>query len=337
MKSHAYDLASQELGRLFGGPLVAVVSFALLMHGGAAARLWPTPRPTFNTDQTILIHQAEASRAPQQAEVVFLGDSSCLMDWSARDLAATLPAHRVLNLGTLSYLELSADATMLRHYAAANPGRLRVVVVLLHPEMLRGIEPVPQLEQLLAAHYAGEDFCDLTRARGWVDCALGLEVFRGRFLSRVWPVPLRGPYGRYYGCAADLDRFLTEHHGSAVDPNHFVPGPGQGNAEYRLSPKLEAGSRALRAAVPAGVKLIAGITPVPESFALPDHATRREQILAQWRAWLEPDALLTGLPATLPDELFAGVTHLNERGAQHYTRLLAEDLRPHLTTPAPGR
>lgn len=333
MNSHEAAFSPKDLAGLIVGPLIAVILFAGLMHGGARVNLWPAPRLTLNADQTILIHQAEASRARQQADVLFLGDSSCLTDFSALELTAALPGHRVLNLGTLSYLDLAAGATMLRHYVAANPGRLRVVVVLLHPEMLRGIEPVPQHARLLAAHDAGKDFCDRTQARGVVECALGLEVFRGRWLCRLRPAPLAAAYGRYYGFTRDLDRFLTAHQGSAVDPNRFVPGPGRGNAEYRLSPTLESGSRALRAAVPAGVKLLAGITPVPESFALQDHAARCARILGQWRLWLEPDGLLAGLPGTLPDELFASVTHLNARGAQRYTQILAEHLRAHLTQP----
>ena len=100
------------------------------------------PRPILDIDRTILIHQAEASRLRHGADVVFLGDSSCLMDFSAKDLEGWLPPdHRVLNLATLSYVDLPACAGLLRNYVAANPDRLRVVVLLLHPEMPVGLNP----------------------------------------------------------------------------------------------------------------------------------------------------------------------------------------------------
>ena len=79
MKSHTYEFKSRDLATLLVWPLVPVALFALLMHGGSGLRLLPSPRPTLDTDRTIVIHQAEASRAPRETEILLLGDSSCLM------------------------------------------------------------------------------------------------------------------------------------------------------------------------------------------------------------------------------------------------------------------
>src|SRR5207245_55813 len=103
MNSDEYDFRPAELARLGAMPLVPMVIFALVMHAGTFAHLWPAPHPEFDVDQTILIHQAEASRGPCDADILFVGDSSCLMNFSARRLEELLPGHRVLNLGTLSY------------------------------------------------------------------------------------------------------------------------------------------------------------------------------------------------------------------------------------------
>src|SRR5215510_14013984 len=106
MHSHEYDFSLTDLCKLIGGPLVPVAAFAMTMHLGAAVKLFPPPRPTLDIDRTILLHQAEASRTRQDADVLLLGDSSCLMNVSTRQLAEGLPGqHRVLNLGTLSYLD----------------------------------------------------------------------------------------------------------------------------------------------------------------------------------------------------------------------------------------
>src|SRR5262249_38510471 len=108
------------------------------MHLGAALRVLPKPQRRLDMDQTILLHQAQASGQKNQADVLLVGGSSCLMDVAARDLETQLaPRHHVLNLGTLSYLNLEVFGELVRRYASVNTGRLRSVVVLLHPEMLR--------------------------------------------------------------------------------------------------------------------------------------------------------------------------------------------------------
>ena len=82
MRSHNCNFQWRDLVRLALPSLVPLAVFAALMHGAAALGLLPAPRPALDTDRTILIHQVEASRARQEAEVVLIGDSSCLMDVS---------------------------------------------------------------------------------------------------------------------------------------------------------------------------------------------------------------------------------------------------------------
>ena len=326
MTSHTYQFTPRDLARLLGWPLVPVAVFALLAHAGAGLRLLPKPRPTLDVDRTILIHQVEASRAKHDAEILLLGDSSCLMDVDARRLGEQL-GRPALNLGTLSYLDLNASAALLREYAAANPGRLRAVVLLLHPEALRRVGPEAWHVNFLNRQLSGEDFIAGTGLRERLSEALGLETFRGRILSRLLPTPLPGVYGRDYGFSTDLARYLTEHHGSAADPD---PRPFTGNAEYRLAASLEPASRNFRAALPPGVKLLAAITPAPAGFVGPRYAETRRQMLREWSQWLDADAALEDLPSTLPDALFAKTTHLTEAGARAFTDTLAHCLEAHL-------
>ena len=142
MKSHVCEFAPKDLLRLAGLPLLPLALFAVAMHLGAKFHLLPAPRPTLDTERAILVHQAEASRSPQDAEVLLLGDSSCLMNLSARQLTEQL-GRPALNLGTFSFLDLNAHALLLREHARANPGRLRAVVLLMHPESLRRLSPEP--------------------------------------------------------------------------------------------------------------------------------------------------------------------------------------------------
>jgi len=329
MKSHEYDFALADLPELFGWPLAPVVLFAAAMHLGASLNVLPSPRPTLDIDRTILLHQAQASRSRHAADVLFIGDSSCLMDVSAKQLAASLPRkHQVLNLGTLSYLDLPAYARLLQAYVAANPGRLRTVVLLMHPEALRRASPTEYHVALLHSFYAATDLRD--PASSMLVSCLGGDIFKARLLSRALPLPLTGNYGRRYGFTHDLWQYLSENNGSAVDPGQFDRRSASGNAEYRLSPKLELASQAFKAAVPAGVKLYVGITPAPESFVMPNYRQQNSEMLREWSQWLGADGVLEKLPAILPDDLFASTTHLNERGARLYADLLAHMLSGYL-------
>jgi hypothetical protein len=329
MKSHEYELVRGDLARLAARIAAPVVLFAVLMRLGAMTGLWPCPWPALDLDRTILAHQAYASRELNDSDVILTGDSSCLMDVSAVKLQRQFAGrYRPLNLGTFMYMGFGGYASMLSRYNDVNPGRVRVVVLLVHPEMLRGIAPVSSYLGILSDLYAGTDPEAPNSVHGQLCGVLGLNIFESRFLGRC-PLPLPGQYGRFYGFNRDLYNYMGRARGSAVDPHQYVPAPGQGNAEYRLSAGLESACLAFRAAVPAGAKLLVGLTPVPESFAEANHPAKAREILRQFGQWLQADCL-TNLPPTLPDALFASTTHLNQKGSEAYTEILAECLEPHL-------
>ena len=326
MKSHTCDFETKDLLQLIGWPLVPLAIFAGAMHLGARFQLLPAPRPTLDTERTILLHQADASRTPHDAEVLLLGDSSCLMDVSARQLSEQL-GRPVLNLATFSFLDLNAQASMLREYAKANPTRLRAVVLLMHPEALRRVGSEPYYLKVLTDFWNDQDPPPGDTVGAQAAWFLGAEIFRGRILGRALPVALNGGYGRRYGFNHDLETYLASEHGSAIDPESQ---PFEGNAEYRLAPTLERASRAFRSTVPTGVKLLVGITPVAEGFAGPRYPQVRTTLLREWGQWLQADATLADLPMALPDHSFVRTTHLKESAIPLYTQKLADAIKPHL-------
>jgi hypothetical protein len=329
MKSHVYEVSGGDLARLAAQITVPVLLFAALMRFGAVAGLWPRPWPALDVDRAILTHQAYASREPKDSDVILIGDSSCLMDVSAGKLQPQLgDGHRPLNLGTFMYMGIGGYASMLSRYDDLNPGRVHLVVLLLHPEMLRGIAPVSSYTRILSDLYAGTDPEAPNSIHGQLCGLLGLSIFESRFLGRC-PLPLPGAYGRLYGFNLDLDNYMERMLGSATDPHTYVPAIGQGNAEYRLSPSLESACLAFRAAVPNGAKLLVAMTPIPESFAPANYPIKARRILEQCGQWLQADCL-TNLPPTLPDLLFASTTHLNQKGSETYTETLAKCLAPNL-------
>ena len=323
MQSHTYQFNLRDLIRLLGPGLVVTGALALGIHAGRWLDLWPAPRPTLDVDRTILIHQIEAASQPQDAQIVLLGDSSCLMDVDAAALTERL-GRAVLNLGTLSYLDLSAQAALLQRFTQANPGRLRRVVLLLHPEALRRPTPEPYYTKLFRSLLEQRESPAPTvhgrRLARW----LGLETLRERVVARLVPTPLPGAYGRRYGFSRELEAYLQAHRGSAIDP---TTRPFEGSAEYRLAPTWQAACRRFRSSLPSGVRVAVGITPVPTGFALRDYRDTRARMLRQLAAWLDAEAL-ESLPPVLPDAWFASVTHLNARGVPHYTTALAAALSP---------
>ena len=326
MKSHSVEFAPRELIKLLGAPLVPVVLFALAMERGARFGLLPAPRPALDVDRTILIHQAESSRARSGAEVVLLGDSSCLMNVNARQFGNAL-GRRALNLGTISFLDLGAHARLLREFTQANPGQPRAVVLLMHPEALRRGSSEPYPLAVLTHFLDGTDHHRAGTFAGRMNAITGVDVFQGRLLSRALPTPFTNSFGRFYGFTTGLERFMSAHDGSAIDPGAH---PAKGNAEYRLSATLEKLSRDFHAAVPLGTKLLVGITPVPAKFAGTNYPALRDQMLREWSAWLQADAALWEMPATLPDEQLTGATHLKPVAIPAYTEALAAAVRAHV-------
>lgn len=326
MKSHEYHYRPADLLRLVIGPIIPVAVFVAAMQFAPRLNLLPSPRPTLDTDQTILVHQAEASRKSQNAQILLVGDSSCLMDVNARELGQHLGLPS-LNLGLLSYLGLEYYAEVLRGYVAANPNRLRIVVLLMHPEALRRVESEEYYGRLLTSYWKGEDACRTSTIEERLACWFGVETFRSRILSRALPSPLEGAFGRKYGFSDDLEAFMRRENGSVIDPVNERP---RGLSEYRLSSTLKPVSQQFKMSFPPGVKLLVGITPVPETTAGQNYSELHASMLREWGEWLQADGLLQTLPATLPETRFARPTHLNESAVQIYTRDLATALQPHL-------
>jgi hypothetical protein len=320
VKSHHYDYDVADIARLTAGPLVVALLFVIAVHAAAWLKIFPVPRPTLDVDRTILIHQAGTARRENPAQILLMGDSSCLMDVNARQLTRELgvPA---LNLGTLSFLSLDEYGALLRHYVAANPDRLRAVVLLMNPEALRRVGPEDYYVSVLNSFWADQDFCHAATFDDRLACWLGVEIVRGRIMARALPIALGGAFGRDYGFSRDLEAFMDDENGSVIDPVREKP---RGRAEFRLAPTLKLASRNFKASAPRGTKLLVGITPIPRIVGGSNYNEVRETMLKQWAGWLEADGVLGNLPAVLPEEDFARPAHLDGAAVPNYTRRVAE-------------
>jgi hypothetical protein len=323
--SHEYQFVIGDVTRVLAVPLTGLVLLAALVHGAALSGWMPESRPA-DMDRTILAHQADASGRPSDAELVLVGDSSCLMNVSARQLAHDF-GRPVLNLATLSFVSLSDHARLLARFEQTNGSSPRIVILLLNPEALRRAGPSASHVAFLQARLAGLTEPAPTNVVQWVSRAVGLDRLHGSVLNRILPAPLPGEFATAYGFTSDLWQTLSRNGGSLADPNRFDPTTAKGSPDYRLARSLEVESREFRSRLPAGAQLWVGITPLPESFAGPAHADTVRELLATWQSWLGADRVLDGLPATMPDALFASLTHLNAAGAEQFTAHLASQLR----------
>ncbi len=322
MKSHAYEVTAVDVGRLVLEVLAPCFGIALLLHAAVFLQLLPDPWPALDLERTVITHQAEASRTDHGANVVFVGDSSCLMDLSGTVLEqAAGDDLEYLNLGTFSYLGFGGFTTILARCVEQNRESLQMVVVLVHPQMLRNSDPAAEYLVFLSDYYAVADHMGAPSFYSRLESMLGLHIVRGRLLGRL-PQVLPGAYGREYGFNLNLDRHMTRNLGSATDPNRYVAGSGQGTAEYRLAASLEPLCQGMKAVLPEGIKLAVALAPIPESMAPPEYTLRRDALLGRWADWMHADLVLTNLPAVMPDSLFATNTHLNEEGARRFTELM---------------
>lgn len=306
----------------------AILMLSLGIH--TVGRLGWMPRPVpGDLDHVVLATKARLARTPPvpSPSVVLLGDSSCLMGVDAPRLS-TLLGRPALNLATLSFLDPASHGSLLRELAQHSPTPPALAVLLLHPEALRGGESIPALDRYLQAQMRpGTGTPDQLMRREATAYWLGADDLRECLLQTWIPVPLRGAFGDAYGTHLVAAGQLRLQAGSLVDPHQFEPASLNGSAEYRLAATLRTASEAFRRTVPVGTRLAIGVTPVPASFATPHHAEKVASMLEQWSGWIRPDIALRGLPAVLPDTLFATHTHLTAAGREIYSAWVARELQ----------
>jgi hypothetical protein len=330
MKSHEYNFSLRQLARAILPTLVVLAGLAGVLRAARSLGLMPTRPVTSDPHYAVLAHQSRAARSHHPAQIVLVGDSTCMADVDARALSQRLPGQpRVLNLGLLIWFDLNTYAEVLSDFASANPGQVRVVLLLVTPEKLALPRATAQGlwgEIRLNEHEPDSPAALAGAPRDW----LGLKCLRENLLPRLLATPMRGngEAAARFAFSSEIDAYQTAHDGSTLDLARFIrpqqpPKPG-----YTLAEDLEAESRAFRAKVPSGARLFVGLTPRALSYSPPGDRAQRLEMLTHWNRWVQADTLLTNLPAAWPDPFFASKEHLNELGQKRFTALLARELAP---------
>jgi len=336
MTSHEYQTNLRKTAPVVLGPILALTLIGALIHLLSQADALPPQWPMLDMDRTILLHQSWAASQRHNAQILFVGDSSCLMNVDVPQLSAKL-AKPSLNLATFSYVDLESHAHLVNRFAQINPGQPDTVVLLIHPQTLRLGEPSTHHNALLRSALGAQPQNSLrnsnippTSPEPWIRKAdpLGITLVRERLFGRLVPIPLPGQYGRVYGFTHDLWKKLTAQQGSLVDPHTFNPAKTRANTEFRIAPRFQKEAQQFRKICPPNTRIVVGLTPIPASMAQPDNNSVYREMINDLGRWLSTDLLLTELPTSMPDSQFATLTHLNAHGRQVFTTLLAAELKP---------
>ncbi|MGC8989143.1 MAG: hypothetical protein ACP5MD_03380, partial [Verrucomicrobiia bacterium] len=313
MTSHEYQTNLRETAQVVLGPILALTLIGALLHLLSQAGALPAPWPMLDMDRTILLHQSWAASQRHNAQMLFVGDSSCLMNVDTPQLSAML-AKPTLNLATFSYVDLESHALLIKRFAQTNPDQLDTIVLLIHPQTLRLGEPSTHHTTLLRTALSSQppnkiqnSTIQSTPPSPWIHNAdlLGINLVRERLFGRLIPIPLPGQYGRVYGFTHDLWHKLTAQQGSLVDPHSFDPAKTRANTEYRIAPRFQKEAQLFRQTCPPTARIAVGLTPIPASIAQPDNDRVYREMLNYLGRCLDADILLTELPTTMPDAQFA--------------------------------
>jgi hypothetical protein len=326
MRSHEYHLSGRQAVVVILRPLLGLALAAGCLHLAHWVNALPRERARTDPERTVLAFKREAASAPRSARILLIGDSSCMMGVDAPLLSRSLPGRpAVLNLSLIYGLSLRTGADLAAEFARRHEGQVEWVVLLVTPPKLAEPESDRAFATLWQSLDPSRRMAEPEAQVRW-EHWIGVDLFRDRALPSLLAVPLRGRGAAFYGFTSGVWTYLDTHDGSMVDLGTFHRPAVKSEMAWEPGAALEWESRAVRVALPAGVRLAAGLTPLPESLGRGDWLEQRTKRLREWGAWLAADLLLTDLPACLPDGMFATGAHLDARGQERFTLLLASEM-----------
>ena len=321
--SHTYDFDFKWFASHLGLLLLLIAMIAGMLH--MCAPFLPAPRATWDMDRTIMATKADLALKDEGADIVLIGDSSCLMNIDASQLGE-LTGKKVVNLGTVSFLDMKIFSEILDRYLRTQTKMPSEIVLMVHPDFLRRSSPSRSHVNWIHDYMAGKDHA--TNGKSWTSAEylFGVHVIKGRLLAWL-PRPLSGAFGSYFGFTSNLETYMREHQGSAVDPRSIKASDLRGSKEYRVSAANLRNAEAFTNVMPEDVQLTVALSPTPASFADADLTTKFASILQEWKTALSADDILDSLPLALEDVQFANKTHLTPEASQAYTLELSSLLK----------
>ncbi len=328
MKSHQYDHTVADFLIPSLAPWLGVALLAVFVR--LAIPALPAPQAHLDLDRTVISNQIQSSKSLQAADLILIGDSSCLMNVDALQLEKETGL-KTRNFGMLSFLDMPTFGLTAKNHAESSSSPARKALVIVHPEFLRRASPSRAHIEYARSVQLDEDYFYSVKAP-WksVDYLSGAWIVRNRFIGRL-PNPLSGPFREYFGFTTSMTAYMDEHHGSAVDPGKLTAEDLKGNVEYRISDYQRMGAERFREMCGDDVEIWIGISPIPQSLVESSYSEKLSALQDEWSALLGADHVLP-LPAALADENFANKTHLTPAAVSGYTEKLGEIIRARMTS-----
>ncbi|MCR6636434.1 hypothetical protein [Devosia sp.] len=269
-----------------------------------------------SVDHFIVREQVERSTRVK-SDIALLGDSSCLMGLSPKDMPNKLGS--IESFCTLAYVGPTGYALMLEQMLDVRT-EPETLVLVFNPVQFRPEPSWSDWDSYVTPPTT-------PHAPTHVFPFSGLEFLRVEGLNRLIFSPLPGAYGRYYGSATKFRETIDQNAGSAVDPNLTGRGTDTAssfvmNAEYLNS--LDRLRDALDGFGSSKVYLVISPVPDPLTTDLVDERDKSAMVLAS-RLGLAPGQILTS-PAVMASGLFATETHLGPEGKAEFTRMIGAEL-----------
>jgi hypothetical protein len=324
-RSHEFQFPASALMAVVAPTVIAFSALVGVLHSLNWLDWLPAPRPALTGDQFVIRDRYETALADDPAEVIIIGDSSSVMGVDAAALSDLLPGKpQAYNLGLFLGLPMEVYAEAAQKFIDNHPDQVRAVVLLTTFSRLADAAPSGPSTDYWRRLWTGEPEYD--EATSSTDEWLLLNRVRDGILTRLIPFERHGEKGVFYGGIVQAGHYVRKHRGSAY--SHEVHNR-QGSLEkvqWSLDQAALAQARRSRELIPRSVAFVYGVMPMPETYATKDSHQRRTEIMNELNVELGADHLLTNLPVTLPDGFFSDVVHLNRRGQEVFTRLLAAEL-----------
>ena len=310
-----------ELLRFFGTVVFNLLLLSLLLQAGVYFELFPQSSARLDVDRVIISNKVNLSKVENNAEILLIGDSSCLMNIDANKFS-DISGKKTYNLGTLSYLDFESYGTLLTN-ALNNNKEVSLVCLFLHPEFLRRVTPSD-------THIAFFRSCNNdvhgfnTNTDNLIYSLLNLNIFEDVFYGKT-PIPLKNSFRQHYGFTTFLDKYLYEHNGSAIDPRVFDSMMDHGNVLYKITDKKIDQLIKFTALVPNDCKFMLCLSPVPNVITGINYSGTMQSMIEKIIKNVKIDNILQ-MPFTLPANDFATKTHLNSASRVAYTDTVYKEM-----------
>src|ERR1051325_6579357 len=144
MRSHTYNISKRNAFRFIGAPLLALLCIVLVAHGLRLENVFGPARLGEYMEDIVISEKSAAAQYRRDANILFVGDSSCLMDFSGRELEELIPGAKPYNLGSLSTLGLAKFGEFTAAFLATHTN-VRTVGPLMSPTMVRSGSSPPSV------------------------------------------------------------------------------------------------------------------------------------------------------------------------------------------------